>query len=89
MYEKLDSFMVTDTWHTRHPSDEKRFLVVLHELLKDRDFNPDQMAEHMRGKIGIKEDDHTHPLRPAIYYYTAAAWAVKGYVEANNLKSGI
>ncbi len=84
MYEKLDSFIASETWSSRHPTDEQRFFVVLHELLKNPGFNPDQMAEYMRGKIGIKEGDHTHPLRPAIYHYTGAAWAVKGYVEANN-----
>jgi hypothetical protein len=81
MYEKLDSFMVTDTWHTRHPSDEKRFFAVLHELLKNPSFNPDQMGEYMREKVGIEADDHAYQ---AIDHYTDAAWAVKGYVEANN-----
>jgi hypothetical protein len=84
MYEKLDSFMATDTWHTRHPSDEKRFFTVLHELLKNPGFNPDQMADHMRQRVGTAKN-RTHPLTPAIDHYIAAAWAVKGYVEANNL----
>ncbi len=84
MYEKLDSFMATDTWHTRHPSDEKRFFMVLHELLKNRDFDPEEMAEFMRQRVGTANNP-AHPLRPAIDHYTAAAWAVKGYVEANNL----
>jgi hypothetical protein len=82
MYEKLDSFMATDTWHTRHPSDEKRFFMMLHELLKNRKFQPgsDGGIHAQRGRIDA--DDR---LYQAIDHYTAAAWAVKGYVEANNL----
>jgi hypothetical protein len=58
MYEKLDSFMATDTWHTRHPSDEKRFFTVLHELLKNRKFQPGSMADYMRAEVGYCEKSH-------------------------------
>ncbi len=45
-------------------------------------FQPGSDGEYMRGAIGIDADDH---LYQAIDHYTDAAWAVKGYVEANNL----
>lgn len=83
MYKKLDRFLNVETWHSRHPLDEARFFKALHAIIKEPDFNPDTMAEHMRGKFKISRDDEHHPFARAIDHYQAAAWAVKHYLEAN------
>lgn len=85
MYEAFDAFLAVDTWHTGHPSDGERFYKVLHEVVQKPGFNPDQMGQHMREKLGVPIDDEDHPFNSAIDRYVAAAWAVKEYLQANSL----
>jgi hypothetical protein len=84
LYEAFDNFLEVGTWHTRHPSDEGRFFVVLHTVVKDPRFNPDQLGEYIRQKKKISRDDE-NLLNVAVDQYVAAAWAVKDYLKANGL----
>jgi hypothetical protein len=40
LYEAFDNFFATDTWHTRHPSAERRFFIALNQVATDPKFNP-------------------------------------------------
>jgi hypothetical protein len=85
LYETFDNFLNVDTWHTRHPFDEQRFFIELHKVIKDPQFNPDNLAEYIREKKNVSRDDRENLLNVAIDDYVAAAWAVKDYLKANRL----
>ena len=77
--------MAVDTWHTSHPFDEERFFKALHQIVREPNFNPDEMGEYMRQKVGVSQDDDDNTYNQAIDGYVAAAWAVKDYLKANGL----
>ncbi|WP_152048819.1 hypothetical protein [Aureimonas psammosilenae] len=85
MYDKLNSFMNVETWHTSHALDEERFFQALHQIVREDNFNPDKMGEYMRQKVGLSQNDDEGAYSQAIERYVAAAWAVKDYLEANRL----
>ena len=85
-YTKLDRFMAVETWHTNHADDLKRFNSVLYELLKDDDFNPDEMREYMAQTLRIDRNDDEHPFSRELDRLTAAAWSVKEYLDHNGLR---
>ncbi len=82
MYAAFDNFLQTDTWHTTHPMDEKRFIKALAAIVKDRDFNPDEMGNYMRRltKSPTNVEDQDHPYEDAIQRLVTKAWAVKEYL---------
>jgi len=57
LYEALDNFLNTGTWHTIHPNDHERFFVALEKVIKDSKFNPDQLGEYMPQKKHVSRDD--------------------------------
>jgi hypothetical protein len=81
MYKAFDHFLGIETWYTRHTNDEERFLKALSNVVKNANFNPDEMGAYMRAKIGINRDDVENAFNKAIDHYTAAAWAVRGYLN--------
>ena len=84
MYEAFDSFLATDTWHTGHATDEKRFFEALALEVSKPDFNPDGMGAYMRAKRGIHRYDVNVAFNRAIDGYIAAAWAVRRYLEVTS-----
>jgi hypothetical protein len=83
MYDVFDSFLSGGTWHTQHPTDEKTFFLVLQKVVRDKNFSPDVMGEHMRGKLGVdRYASKDATFSKAIDHYVSAAWAVKDYLRA-------
>jgi hypothetical protein len=82
MYDVFDLFISTDTWYTRHASDEQRFMTALYKVVWDDEFNPDKMRGYLRTKLNLSDDHHGH-FSNAIDRYTADAWAVKDFIRHN------
>jgi hypothetical protein len=80
MYKAFDSFLSTETWHTRHALDDERFHNALHQVISNPTFNPDSMRDYMRAKKGIGADDHESGFAKAIDRRAQDAWAVKDYL---------
>lgn len=78
MYEAFEGFLQVPTWHTDHIADRKRFFQALHGVVRQHDFNADDMAEYMRQKFSSANDHFI----AAISSYRDAAWAVREYLEA-------
>lgn len=85
MYEAFDHFLSTDTWYKSHPFDDQRFYQALHSVVRNPEFNADTMGEYMRTKKDIHVDDRESGLAIAISTRVSQAWAVRDYLEANNL----
>lgn len=85
MYEAFDNFLAMDTWHTRHPLDEKRFFIALNKVVTEPKFNADELGRYMREKKNVARDDEKNTFNADIDHYVAAAWAVREYLKANNL----
>lgn len=79
MYEAFDRFLERDTWHTRHPNDERRFREALRKVVKNPLFSPDEMGEYMRQKTRGSVGVTSHPFEQAIDHYVAEAWAIKDW----------
>jgi hypothetical protein len=77
MYDAFDSFLAGSTWHTLHASDEERFLTALNKVVTTPGFNPEEMGEYMRQKVGARNAD----IDSAIDRYTSDAWAVYTYLK--------
>lgn len=60
MYKALDPFLNVATWYTKHPEDERRFFTALAKIVKDEDFNADQMGEYMAARFRLDNlpEDH-------------------------------
>lgn len=80
MYEAFDKYLATDTWHTSHPMDDKRFYLALHTVVTNPDFNPDTMGEYFHQKKPQK--DPLGAFEQAIADRVHDAWAVRDYLEA-------
>jgi hypothetical protein len=85
MYEVFDPYLKTDTWHTSHPLDDQRFFRALNEVVKNPNFNPDEMGRYMREQKKVSRDDNTNPFNSVIDDRVSNAWAVKEFLEANGL----
>ncbi len=81
MYEIFDKFLAVPTWHTNHDTDVARFYRALDQVVKVDAFNPDEMADYMREKVGVSPDDESD-LADAIWRFNTAAWAVRDYLRA-------
>jgi len=78
MYEAFDQFLQVSTWHTRHPIDEQRFLDALKQVVRNHDFNPDEMGAYMRKQArGLRKE----AVDEAVEHYVCEAWAVKRYLH--------
>ena len=81
MYEVLDNFLLTGTWHTRHASDEQRFYEVLDQIVWQDEFNAERMAEYMRRKMNLHYGDNESPFAMAIHHYRTSAGAVRDFLK--------
>jgi hypothetical protein len=81
VYQVFDKFLAMETWHTAHDLDGERFYRALGEVVRDKDFSPDQMAAYMSQKIGVSRGDDNYRA-DAIERYTSAAWAVRDFLVA-------
>ena len=81
MYEVLDNFLAIDTWDTRHPFDEQRFYEALDKIVWLEEFNADQMAEYMRGKLKLRYGDDLSAFEVAVDHYQTSAWAVRDFLR--------
>jgi hypothetical protein len=84
MYEVFDKFLSTDTWHTPHAFDGKRFFQALHAVVSNPGFSPDKMGDYFREKKSVTRGDG-HPYEGHIDDLVRQAWAVREYREANGL----
>lgn len=57
MYQALDPYLRSDTWHTGHPYDDGRFYAGLREIVHHPDFNADQMGDYFRSQKGVSRDN--------------------------------
>jgi hypothetical protein len=76
MYEVFDRFLRIDTWTSGHPSDEERFYLALHQVVRDPAFSPDTMGEYMREKFQLSAsyDAEDHRIKK-IDRLTSGGWA--------------
>lgn len=81
MYEVLDSFLNVETWHTFHPTDERRFYLALKKIVREESFNADDMGAYVRATKGVSDGDDTHPFAQTIDDLTQRAWAVRDYLR--------
>jgi hypothetical protein len=81
MYRAFDKFLATDTWHTTHPLDTKRFYQALDQVVRDDAFNANAMADYMFQKVGVSRgaDDSRAEV---IERFTVDAWAIQGYLNS-------
>lgn len=84
LYAAFDNFLAVETWHTTHPLDARRFYLALAEVVQDKSFNADSMAEYFFEKTGVRRDTE-EGLAQSIRRYASNAWAVKEYLEADGL----
>ncbi|WP_313335823.1 hypothetical protein [Sphingobium yanoikuyae] len=83
MYEVFDNFLMTDSWHAGHDTDNERFYACLAKVVHEADFNPDVMAEHIRDRKGIDIDNPDQEIfNRAVADLTAKAWAIREYLAA-------
>jgi hypothetical protein len=54
MYQAFDKFLATDTWHTTHPLDTKRFYQALDQVVRDDAFNADAMPMYIAPRAGAR-----------------------------------
>jgi hypothetical protein len=67
--------------HATRPNDEERFFRALKKVIEEPRFNPEQMADYMRQKLGVDRNDEGNHFNIAIDHYAAAAWAVRTYLR--------
>jgi hypothetical protein len=82
MYEVFDTFLAMDTWHTSHPLDDDRFYKALHRIVRDDEFNPDEMGRYLFMKTGVQRDNEEDSRVNSIGRRVSQAWSVKDYLEA-------
>ena len=81
MYEALDPFLNSDTWHRRNPGDMYLFYVALDTVVSSDGFNPNDMAAYIRSRFNIRQDQRDLPFESAIEHYKTSAWAVKDFLR--------
>jgi hypothetical protein len=81
MYEAMDAFLRVDTWHIGHALDRDRFFKALAQIVREENFNPEEMGNYMRNKLGIDFDDHDSAQAEAINACVSDACAVSDDVD--------
>lgn len=81
MYEAMDSFLNTDTWHTNHDYDQERFYTALATIVRKDGFNADELRDYIRDKKNITTHDGSHPFERVIDDLATKAWAVYDYLK--------
>ncbi|QUD86970.1 hypothetical protein [Phenylobacterium montanum] len=85
MYQALDPYLNTSTWHTNHANDDARFYQCLRTIVCDPNFNPDTMGDYMYQQKGFTKGVHTNPLTRAIDHRVTEAWAIRDFVRQHHL----
>ena len=83
MYEAFDKFLAMQNWHTTHPLDAQYFYRALDQVVRDKVFNPEKMAEYMANKLRISRDDESD-FADAIRRYTKNAGVVQDFLKATS-----
>jgi hypothetical protein len=81
MYQAFDPFLAASTWHTSRDADRKRFYLALNAVVREADFDPEQMGDYMRAKIGVENGLRDH-RDIAIGQRITDAWAVRDFFTA-------
>ena len=81
IYNALDSFLAVETWHTGHPSDEKRFYLALNEIVGHPDFSSESMGTFLRERVKIASADRDQYFENAIQALVTKAWAVRDFLQ--------
>jgi hypothetical protein len=76
MYEVLDDVLHVETWHTMHPLDVERFFRALDRIVKQPNFNPDDMGAYIRAKVSDPALDY------AVARLVSDAAVVRDYLKA-------
>jgi hypothetical protein len=77
--------MSSETWHTGHPTDNRRFYAALGKVVWSDQFNPDLMASYMREKKKIPLEDRKSEFAKTIDQCCHDAWAIKDFLECNDV----
>lgn len=83
MYEAFDELLATDTWHTTHPLDTKRFYRMLAQVVRDQAFHPEVMGNYMFQKVGVERGNDDSRVE-AIERFITDAWAIQGYLNRDD-----
>ena len=78
MYDVFNNFLATDTWHSQHDNDVKRFNQALSKIVSDPRFSADELKHHFEHQLG----DRATVFQTAIDSYHARADAVRDYLQA-------
>lgn len=82
MYDVFDSYLDADTWHTNHPLDEQRFLRSLGKVVRDTNFNPDDMGSYMLSNKGLNRNNQDDAvLVSVINKRVVQAWVIQEFLE--------
>lgn len=82
--EAFGPFLDIQHWYSMHPSEEQLFFRALAGVVKEPDFNPDRMGEYFAQRFDLDNKPDDHPMNEAREHYVAAAWAVRGFLQATS-----
>jgi hypothetical protein len=77
-YSRMDTFCKVATWNTGHPSDQRRFVNALMEIVDDPGFHPSEMVEYIRANRGStiwpKSEDDIDEVLANLEQQAFAVW---------------
>ena len=77
MYEVFDPFLASQTWHGTKQADRERFYLALDRVAREAAFDPEEMGDYLRAKLGLPSgDDHDDT---AVARRVTDAWAVRDF----------
>ncbi len=78
MYEVFDPFLASQTWHGTKQADRERFYLALDRVAREAAFDPEEMGDYLRAKLGLPSgDDHD---ATAVARRVTDAWAVRDFL---------
>jgi hypothetical protein len=78
MYEVFDPFLASQTWHGTKQADRERFYLALDRVAREAAFDPEEMGDYLRAKLGLPSgDDHDDT---AVARRVTDAWAVRVFL---------
>lgn len=80
MYEVFDTFLTSQTWHTREHADEERFFCELRTIIHKHRFSPKEMGKYMMEKQRGQLTEEA--LTDAVDHYVELARVLKGFIQA-------
>lgn len=81
MYQALDNFLNSSTWHSGHALDLQSFHLALNDIVDQPAFHADQMGNYMLAAKGITVGSNP-TYEKAIDDLVAAAHAVRDFLQA-------